>query len=134
MYKRTKQKAAILRVLRATDSHPTADWIYGEVRREIPNISLGTIYRNLKRLKEEGKISELALAGSLSRFDGVARNHCHFRCENCGQVFDVDENVDIWMNKRVAEKTGFEVTGHVLEFRGLCRECQQVVGKTSLLG
>lgn len=121
--RKSKQKDSILRVVKATNSHPTAEWIYEQVRREIPNISLGTVYRDLRLLKQEGEISELDLAGRLSRFDGNVQNHYHFRCEQCGRVFDMDEPVNKEIDERVIQKTGFKVTHHVLEFRGLCKEC-----------
>ncbi|MCK4722527.1 MAG: transcriptional repressor, partial [Dehalococcoidia bacterium] len=65
------------------------------------------------------------LCGTLSRFDGRVDNHHHFRCQNCGRVFDVDEPVDEEINKRVARITGFKISYHRLEFRGVCRECQE---------
>jgi len=125
MSKRTRQKEAILRVLKSTTSHPTADWIYSDVRKEIPNISLGTVYRNLKLLWQSGEISEMDFSGTFSRFDGNPDNHYHFRCERCGRVFDVDEPVNKETDDRVAQKTGFKIFYHRLEFRGLCRECQE---------
>ena len=121
----TKQREAILNVLRCADSHPTADWIYAEVRKAIPNISKGTVYRNLKILREMGEISELNLSGTVSRFEGRKENHYHFRCEKCGQVFDLDEPVNVELDERVVKRTGFKVSCHQLEFRGLCRACQQ---------
>ena len=124
MARKSKQKEAILRVLKGTTSHPSADWVYEQVRREIPNISLGTVYRNLKLLKREGEILELDLASTLSRFDGNSQDHYHFRCEQCGRVFDVGEPVDKEIDYRVAQKTGFKVSHHRLEFRGLCKDCQ----------
>jgi Fur family peroxide stress response transcriptional regulator len=124
MARKSKQKEAILRVLKGTTSHPGADWVYEQVKREIPNISLGTVYRNLKLLKQEGEILELDLASTLSRFDGNSQDHYHFRCEQCGRVFDVDEPVDKEIDDRVAQKTGFKVSHHRLEFRGLCKYCQ----------
>jgi len=123
MARKSKQKQAVLRVLNDTTSHPTAKWIYEEVRKEIPDISLGTVYRNLKLLKREGKILELDFT-TLSRFNGSIHNHYHFRCERCGGIFDADEPVDRVMDDRVAQKTGFKVTHHRLEFRGLCKDCQ----------
>ncbi len=123
MARKSKQKQAVLRVLNDTTSHPTAKWIYEEVRKEIPDISLGTVYRNLKLLKREGRILELDFT-TLSRFNGNIHNHYHFRCERCGGIFDVDEPVDRVMDDRVAQKTGFKVTHHRLEFRGLCKDCQ----------
>jgi len=124
MARKSKQKEAILRVLRGTTSHPGADWVYEQVKREIPKISLGTVYRNLKLLKQEGEILELDLASTLSRFDGNSQDHYHFRCEQCGRIFDVDEPVDEEIDGRVAQKTGFKVSHHRLEFRGLCKDCQ----------
>jgi len=123
--RQTRQRQAILRILKSTTSHPTADWIYDEVRKEIPNISKGTVYRNLKLLRETGEISELNLSGTVSRFEGRQDNHYHFRCEKCGRVFDVDEPVDEEIDRRVAGTTGFKIKYHQLEFRGLCKECQQ---------
>jgi len=70
---------------------------------------------------------EIDTADTLSRFDGNARNHYHFRCEQCGRVFDVDEPVNKTLDKRVARKTGFKISHHTLEFRGLCADCQRVM-------
>ena len=124
MKRKTKQRKLILKVVRGTRTHPTADWIYNEVRKEIPNISLGTVYRNLRLLCQSGEVLELDMCGTLSRFDGRTDNHYHFRCLKCGRVFDLDEPVDEGLNKRVADRTGFEVQCHRLEFRGLCLDCK----------
>jgi Fe2+ or Zn2+ uptake regulation protein len=121
----TKQREAILRVLRNTKAHPTADRIYEEVKKEIPNISKGTVYRNLQVLQEDGAVTELNLNGTLSRFEAKQDSHYHFRCKQCGRVFDVDEPVNNELDERVAKKTGFNVSHHQLEFRGLCKDCQQ---------
>lgn len=128
MIKGTKQRETILKALRSMTCHPTVDWIYEEVRKEIPNISLGTVYRNLKLLRESGEILEIDLSGTFSRFDGNPQNHYHFRCEKCGRVFDVDEPVNKQMDERVAQKTGLKISHHRLEFRGLCKECQKAEG------
>ena len=120
----TRQREAILNVLRDADSHPTADRIYDEVRKTIPNISKGTVYRNLKILKDAGKISELNLDGTVSRYEDKKDGHYHFRCEKCGKIFDLDEPVNHALDKKIAKKTGFTVNYHQLEFRGLCKECQ----------
>jgi len=116
---------AILRVVMNTMSHPGADWVYDQVRKEIPKISMGTVYRNLKLLAQDGQINELEIPGSLSRFDGNKHNHYHFRCEKCGCLFDLDEVVDRTMEVDVAQKTGFKVKKHYLEFIGLCLDCQK---------
>ena len=121
----TKQREAVLRVLTNTRSHPTADQIYDAVRKEIPNISKGTVYRNLEVLREDGAISELNLNGTLSRYEEKQDRHYHFRCDQCGRVYDLDEPVNTEIDKRVAERTGFKVSSHQTEFRGLCKDCQQ---------
>lgn len=121
----TKQREVILSVLCNTESHPTADWIYDEVRKILPNISKGTVYRNLKVLREEGKISELNLSGTVSRYEGNQKRHYHFRCAKCHRVFDLDQPVDHQMDRSIADRTGFKVLYHQLEFRGVCNDCQQ---------
>jgi len=122
--RKSRQRDAILRVLMSTTSHPTAEWLYEEVKKEIPNISLGTIYRNLRAMKRQGEILELEQTGTYSRFDGNSANHYHFRCDGCGKVFDIDEPLVPGIDERVEKKTGFRVSHHRLEFRGLCRDCQ----------
>jgi Fur family transcriptional regulator, peroxide stress response regulator len=121
----TKQREAILQILKNNRSHPTADQIYDLIRKDIPNISKGTVYRNLQVLREDGTISELNLNGTLGRYEEKRVRHYHFRCEQCGRVFDLDEPVNSEIDKRVAERTGFKVISHQTEFQGLCRECQQ---------
>lgn len=130
MNRQTKQREAILSLLRSARSHPTADQVYDEVRKEVPNISKGTVYRNLKVLQQMGLISEISLNGSLSRFEAKRESHYHFRCERCGRVFDLDEPVNQELDQRIAKRTGFVVTHHQTDFRGLCRDCQQESEKT----
>lgn len=121
----TRQRRLILEVLHNTKSHPTADWIYDRVREDLPNISLGTIYRNLKVLQELGEIKELNYGSSYSRFDGNPNEHYHFSCEECGRVFDIDMEMERDMNEEVEEATGFFVHQHRCEFYGLCLDCQE---------
>lgn len=124
MTRNTKQREAILNILRNANSHPAADWIYDEVRKVIQNISKGTVYRNLKILRDKGEISELNLNGTVSRYEGRKENHYHFRCEMCGRVFDLDEPVDKELDEKIAKESGFLVKYHQLEFRGICKECR----------
>ena len=122
--RKTKQKEAILRLVKGTNSHPTADWVYEQVRREIPSISLGTVYRNLKLLQQEGKILGLEFAATITRYDARTQNHYHFICQQCGHLFDLDEPVDTEHDERVAQKMGCRVFYHRSEFYGLCQDCQ----------
>jgi len=124
MVRSTKQRETILKVLKSTTSHPAADLIYERVRKKLPRISLGTVYRNLRLLTQEGAILQLDFAGAPSRFDANTQPHSHFICEQCGRIFDVAESVHKEIDERVARKTGFEVLNHQLEFSGLCKDCQ----------
>jgi Fur family peroxide stress response transcriptional regulator len=124
MSRGSKQRDTILRVVINSKDHPRADWVYDQVRREIPNISMGTVYRNLNLLAESGEIRQLDIADGTSRFDGNTDNHYHFRCERCGRIFDLYEPVDQAISERVARNTGFKVYRQRMELIGLCNACQ----------
>lgn len=121
----TKQRKIVLEVLRDTACHPTADWIYGQARKQIPEISLGTIYRNLQNLVEEQEIQELKYGSTFRRFDGNARLHYHFVCLKCGQVSDINMPIHEELNREAAEALEGLVEDHRLEFYGICRQCQK---------
>jgi Fe2+ or Zn2+ uptake regulation protein len=111
--------------LKNTKSHPTADWVYHKARKEIPNISLGTVYRNLHRLSEEGKIRKLTFGSSFDRYDADTLFHYHFICRKCGKIYDLPSNGGKKLCKQVEKKTGFEVEGVRIDFFGICRRCRQ---------
>jgi Fur family peroxide stress response transcriptional regulator len=121
----TRQRRAILDLLKGTRAHPTADEIYAAVRKDLPNISKGTVYRNLQVLIESGEAAVLDIRGSLSRYEIRRESHYHFRCQACGRVIDIDEPVDPGLDDKVSRKTGFVVSGHQIEFRGWCAICRQ---------
>lgn len=127
--RKTKQRELILETLRSTKTHPTADWIYEKVREKMPNISLGTVYRNLGILEEMGEILELSYGSKYSRYDGNPENHYHFVCVECGKVLDVENiPVDKELDKEVEQKNDFKVFYHRTEFYGLCNECKDKIG------
>ena len=119
----TKQKKVIVKILQETTSHPTADWIYEEARKVLPDISLGTVYRNLRVLTEAGVIRELNYGSTYSRYDGNASNHYHFVCLHCNQVLDIPVPVISDLEARVEDVTGHQVDYHRTELYGICREC-----------
>ena len=123
-FKETKQRELILSILQGTRSHPAADWIYDEARKKMPQISKSTVYRNLGILLERGEIAALNLSGTITRYEIKQKPHYHFRCEQCGQVFDLEDPVNKDMDRKVEANTGFQVKYHQLEFRGICKECQ----------
>lgn len=122
----TKQKKVILDILRHTDSHPTADWIYAQARKVLPDISLGTVYRNLGVLKDAGEIMELNYGSTYSRYDGNPENHYHCVCLNCGRIIDLPMPVHHELEKEAAVSGGCsKILYHRLEFYGLCPDCQE---------
>ena len=118
----TAPRRLILTVVRATDTHPTAEWVLAEVRRRLPRVSLGTVYRNLRLLARHGLLAEIHQGPSI-RFDARVARHHHFTCGDCARIFDLDEPVDARLDARVSARTGFRVSHHRIEFYGLCGGC-----------
>ncbi len=121
----TKQRRLILEELRRENSHPTADVIYERVRKTMPKISLGTVYRNLEILTALGEIQTLELSGTQKRYDGIANKHYHIRCLHCGRVDDAPIAPLQRLEDELYESTVFTIMGHRLEFMGLCPECSK---------
>ncbi len=121
----TQQRRLILEALRMVDDHPSAEELYERVRREMPRISLGTIYRNLEVLTTLGEIQTIALGSSLKRFDGNPRQHYHIRCNRCDRLADAPVPVAATLDRDIRSRTDYEVFGHRLEFIGRCPHCQQ---------
>lgn len=127
----TPQRRLILEVLGAVDTHPTADEVYQMVRRRLPRISLGTVYRNLQTLADCGKIQTLALSGTQRRFDAKLETHYHVRCVECGRVADVALEGFESLEEAARRASDFEIAGHRLEFLGVCPGCR-VGGRVSV--
>ncbi len=121
----TKQRRVILDALRKNNIHPTADTIYELVRRQMPRISLGTVYRNLEILTALGEIQTLELSGSQKRYDGIAQKHYHIRCLHCGRMDDAPIAPLNRLEDDLYESTVYTIMGHRLEFIGLCPECSK---------
>ncbi len=121
----TRQRRIILQELRKVKSHPSADEVYTMVRKFLPRISLGTVYRNLEILAQLGEIQKIEVSGCLKRFDGNMKDHYHIRCMGCGRLDDVPETIHFQFNDQVEKITRFQVSGHRLEFIGLCPECAE---------
>jgi Fe2+ or Zn2+ uptake regulation protein len=122
--RQTRQRELILDVVRSTMDHPTADWVYRQARRRLPRISLGTVYRNLKRLAALGIIREIHTGGHPARFDGNTGRHYHIRCLGCGRVNDLPMSVDRRFEEEAGRAMNYQVLGHQLEVQGLCPLCQ----------
>lgn len=130
MKKRSKKRDAILQCISGTKCHPTADWVYQQLKPQIPDLSLGTVYRNIAMFKEEGVIQSIGVVNGLERYDYNTAPHTHFVCTQCHQVLDLDE---IQLPQGVIDQTercfGGKIGSYQLQFSGQCAEC---AGNTTL--
>ena len=124
MIKHSKQRDALLNVLRSTRTHPTADWLYQELRKEFPNISLGTVYRNLKMLSDNDIILKLDIGTGTEHYDGFTHEHYHLVCGDCSSISDIEVNLEA-LNKKAEELSGGEIKNHTLIFYGKCKNCKE---------
>ncbi len=122
--KHSRKRQAILNAIRQTDEHPSAEWLYARLKPEYPDLSLGTIYRNLALFKKEGVIISVGTVNGQERFDAVTQPHTHFVCTGCGAVLDLDiELADRARFSGLCEQAGCKMHGFNLSFSGLCPKC-----------
>jgi Fur family peroxide stress response transcriptional regulator len=125
---RNSLQKRVIRDALAVMDHPTATEVYERVRGEHPQISLGTVYRNLGTLAQDGDALRLSFAGEADRFDPNTHEHYHAVCTSCGAVFDVHTGIEPAiiqkMDKAVQNMTGIKITQHNLVFEGICTKCQ----------
>lgn len=121
--KYSRQREAIKEYLSVTKEHPTADTVYLVIRKDYPNISLGTVYRNLNLLAEQGEILKINCQDGSDRFDGNPKPHYHFLCKECGRVLDLKMEVIDHINMIAGAGFSGKIDGHVTFFYGLCPEC-----------
>ncbi len=122
--KRSKQRDTILEIIKNTKSHPSADVVYNAARKIIPNISLGTVYRNLSKLVEEKLIIKLDISAEAEHFDGNTNPHYHIVCAECGSIYDIDAAPFAELNTWAARLFRGEVYKHSVTFFGLCEACK----------
>lgn len=120
----SRQRELIYQAVLDSKEHPTAEMVYQWLKPANPNLSLGTVYRNLNLLAQEGILVRMPFP--VERYDGDIYPHSHFRCKGCGRVFDLlldhDEDIDVEAAKTAP---GFRVEGHDLTFTGFCPECKK---------
>lgn len=121
--KYSRQRESIKEYLAGTKDHPTADMVYMNVRKLYPNISLGTVYRNLNFLVEQKEAVKLSCGDGFERFDGNVEPHYHFVCRGCGRVLDLEMDSLEHINTLAAAKFGGMIEGHSVMFYGRCAEC-----------
>ncbi|MDO4308059.1 MAG: transcriptional repressor [Eubacteriales bacterium] len=121
--KYSRQRESIKEFLMTQTTHPTADIVYDNMKQIYPNISLGTVYRNLSLLTDLGEIQKLSCFGGADRYDARTSPHCHFMCTSCGSVMDLDIDAAGTLVKEAEEQFSGKITGYSARFFGLCEEC-----------
>lgn len=124
-YRKSRQRQRILELLQGTKSHPTADWVYKKLKEEIAELSLGTVYRNLNVLVEQGRIEKLPFGSTFDRFEAKIDAHYHLVCEHCGLVEDFHMPQYAEINKKAEKLGSFKISRHRIDFFGLCKKCQK---------
>jgi len=125
MVRLTTQRQIILEELAKVTSHPTASEVYDMVRKRLPRIGLGTVYRNLELMAENGMILKLEVGGTQKRFDATTESHYHIRCSCCGKVDDIDVPVIDSLVEAAGKNSSYQILGHHVEFTGVCKDCQK---------
>ncbi|MBM6789136.1 transcriptional repressor [Flavonifractor plautii] len=120
----SRQRELIYEALRQTEQHPTAEMIYQWLKPANPSLSLGTVYRNLNLLADEGAIRRMAFP--VERYDAKTIPHPHFCCDQCGAVYDLHLPYDAELDRQALLASGHDVTGHEVVFHGICTKCKQL--------
>ena len=122
--KHFKKRNAILEYLRNTTSHPSAETIYTDLKQEIPDLSMGTVYRNLNLFKQQGLVVSVATVKGVERYDANTSSHVHFICDGCDDVVDLHQmKIPDSLSEEVENAIGCKVGTCTLSFTGTCREC-----------
>lgn len=122
--KQFRKRNAILACLRQSNQHPSAEALFAQLKPEFPDLSLGTVYRNLSLFKQQGLINSLGTVNGVERFDGITAPHVHFVCTGCGCVMDLPGvQAPEALCSAAAANSGGRVDGCQLTFSGLCRDC-----------
>ncbi|MBI2859966.1 MAG: transcriptional repressor [Chloroflexi bacterium] len=128
--RRSKARETIIEELQKVKTHPRVDELFHLVRRRMPRISLGTVYRNLDRLRHEGAVAEI-FCGDFNRYDGDTSRHHHFLCRRCQRVWDLDGQVALKV-ELTTQPGDFRIDGEQVLLYGLCRECLEGEGLSHL--
>jgi len=122
----TPQRHAVLEYLLTSMSHPTADEIYKALENKFPNMSVATVYNNLRILREIGLVRELTYGDESSRFDSNMREHYHIICEDCGKIVDFHYPTLDEIESLAEKVSGFKISHHRMELYGKCEDCSKI--------
>lgn len=127
----TIQRQLVIDAVSTLANHPTAEDVYKRIIVEYPDISKGTVYRNLNSLVATGLLSKVCIPGGADRFDHIAEKHYHLKCTHCGKFSDVDMNYIESLDAKIAKATGYEMESHEIIFCGRCADCQVIFSKSN---
>lgn len=120
----SKQRELILNEVMNNHLHPTADIIYTSLKKTNPGLSLGTVYRNLSQLTENGFISKLSIPNESDRFDKNLKPHAHLICEKCNNIFDIEsESINDFIDN-LSKEEDLSITNYNIVLRGVCKHCK----------
>ena len=129
LIRNTNQRQLILEFIERSLTHPTAEQVFQSVRKKLPRISFGTIYRNLDVLEKQGSITGLKYSKEHVRYHAGSDDHYHFVCEHCDKIDDLEMNEMLDLNSQVAKRHGLIINKHSLFFYGLCEDCKKYLEK-----
>jgi Fur family peroxide stress response transcriptional regulator len=124
----SRKREAIINIVRSTDTHPSAEWVYNSLKGEYPDISLGTVYRNLAAFKKNGVLASVGVVNGEERFDRDTSDHVHFICDGCARVIDVEVQrsaAEEDAARALSERYGARVLRRSLSFYGICENCSE---------
>ncbi|MEM1484741.1 transcriptional repressor [Oscillospiraceae bacterium PP1C4] len=125
----SRQRELIYQTVMQNAIHPNADTVYALVRAQDPNISLGTVYRNLNLLCEQGQLRKISVPNTSDCFDGRCDEHHHLICTRCGKVFDISLGDLFVLDEQIKNSSEFTVTGYQLLIEGICKSCIEITDK-----
>jgi len=123
-YRSSLQRERLLALLRSTDIHPTASWLYDRLKEEFPSLSLGTVYRNLSILIEQRLVKKIDAGSTFDRFEAKTTPHYHLICKKCGKIVDFEQRFFQEINDEIGRSADFDIETHRIDFFGTCADCR----------
>ena len=124
MKRHSKKRDAILDIMRSTTVHPSAEWVYTQLKPKIPDLSLATVYRNMAAFLEEGTVIAVGTVAGQERYDFNTEPHVHFICDRCNRILDLDVSMDFSAAEAVLQKYDVQIDRQELVFHGRCEQCK----------
>ncbi len=121
--RKSRQRERILDLIRASVDHPTAQRVYETLKKEMPSLSLGNVYRNIDILIEQGQIQRRSFGDGVDHYDAITETHYHFVCERCGTATDFPMPLQDRITEKARQMSGLTITGHTIQFFGICDAC-----------